>query len=549
MTNLLVKNGKARTTERPNMKWYGIRTKLEGRTSMDKTGFVTFQASPHNIRTWQSIYPEATVDNQDAEKAAEKEFFATNRPKFRLKRDQLPHQSVAHNKLKDKVYMAVFGDVGSGKSKILTDLAVNHYCEGRIDAMVIVAINDLVINQWHDSQLPRDIDEAIPYRSWVWKKTKKAMADYEALKDFEGFQIITINIDALRTDKGVNHVLDFIKHHKGRVLFAVDESQTIKSLNAGRSKNARRLALMCDLRSILSGTPIAVDLTDYFAQYKLLDENIIGHKYLGSFKSEYCVTRWNGFADEIVGHKNEEKLYALTEPYTFRISKAELGFRDYDDEFEFVLGPEEKKHYNELKKTFMTQLENGEFLTAENALAATVRMQQVSNGFLPMEDGTFQMLECSRAKALRDWLELVPDEKIVLWCRFKLDSQILMEQFKGEILDISGNVDPTLRYENIQRFIHEKDKRFVVGTPAAAGVGVDGLQTVTNRAVFYSNSYNAIDFWQARARTSRFGGDMAAFYTTLIAKGTVDRRILSNLQKKEQMSKYMLDDLREMFDG
>ena len=105
-----------------------------------------------------------------------------DRPPFILKRPPMDHQTVAFEKLKEKNVWAIFGDVGSGKSKILTDLATNAYCNNEIDAVIIVAINRLVIEQWHDSQLPRDIHESIPYKSWVWNKTKKANSDYEQLK-------------------------------------------------------------------------------------------------------------------------------------------------------------------------------------------------------------------------------------------------------------------------------------------------------------------------------------------------------------------------------
>jgi len=550
LTDIIIQNGKATTTERANIRWFSARPRLEGRTNLSKDGFVSFQASGHNIEVWKSIFPNCVVTDADLEARAFEEFIVGDRSGFSFKREPMPHQQKAFDQFKDKKLAAVFGSVGSGKTKIAVDLMSNYYCNGQIDAVVIVAINKLVIKQWHDSQLPRDVPESVPYQSWVWDKSKKGMADYEALKTFDGLRIVTINIDALRTDPGIDLLKDFIKLHKGRILFAVDESQTAKNPSAQRTKNTIALAKLCDYRMIMSGTPISVNLIDYWAQFKILDENIIGCKYVTSFKSKYLITRWNGFGDEVIGSKNTEELYEKTSPYIFRITKEELGFKDFDDEFEFELGVNEKRHYKELKKTFMTQLDSGEFVSVSNALSAMIRLQQASNGFIQHPDtGELQLLECSRVAALQAWLEMVEDEKLVIWCRYLKDAEIIMSKLGKQATDLSGNVDPDTRYQHVQDFIHDKNIRYAVGTPKSSGVGVDGMQLVTNRAVFYSNSEHALDYWQARARTSRVGGDSNAFYCHLVAKGTVDKKIMQNLLKKEALSSLMLDDLRRMWEN
>lgn len=522
---------------------------MEGRVSLDKHGHVSFVASPHNLDIWKTAFPDCEVIDVDQEMKLFESVVVGDRPKFEFKRQPMPHQQKAFEQFKDAKLAAVFGSVGSGKTKIAVDLMTNYYCQGKIDAVVIVAINKLVIQQWHDHQLPRDISDTIPYKSWVWGKSKKDIADYEETKIFNGLRIITINIDALRTDPGVDLLKDFIKTHKGRVLFAVDESQTAKNPSAQRTKNTMALAKMCNYRMIMSGTPIAVNLVDYWSQFRILDENIIGCKYVTSFKAKYCIEKFNGFGNEIIGSKNTDELYGKTAPYVFRITKEELGFKDFDDEFEFQLGPNEKRHYTELKKTFMTQLDSGEFVNASNALSAMVRLQQASNGFIQHpETGELQLLECSRVNALTSWMEMIEDEKLVIWCRYLKDAEIIMSKLGKEATDISGNVDPDTRYQHVQDFINQKTIRYCVGTPKAAGVGVDGLNSVTNRAVFYSNSEHALDYWQARGRTSRVGGDSNAFYCHLIAKGTVDRKIMQNLLKKEALSSLMLDDIRRMWD-
>lgn len=549
MTTLLIENGRAVSSQRvPVTQWFKASRYLEGRKALLKDGRVSFEYSPANVETFQRFFEGVKVENKDEQAKAYEQFAVRDRPQFAFKREPMPHQKKAFDKFKDQPLTAIFGDVGSGKSKILTDLAAWYYCQGKIDAVVIVAVNHLVIEQWSLSQLPRDMPDSVKWSAWTWNKTKKGAAQYDTLKEFDGLQIVTINVDALRTDKGVSLCQDFINRHKGRVLFAIDESQTIKNPSAQRTKKTIALAHTCKFRSILSGTPIARDLVDYWAQFKALDPNIIGHKYLSSFKARYCVTRWNGFADEVVGSKNEEELYAKTDPYTFRITKKELGFEEMEDTFEFDLGVEERKHFDSLKKLFLTQLDTGEIVQVNQAITAMLRMQQVSNGFLQHEDGTIQTFECSRLEAMTSWLETVSDDKLVIWCRFKQDGKMILDRLGKQAVNITGLVSPEERSREKDTFIHDKTVRFAVGTPKAAGVGVDGLQSVTNRALYYSNSMDSIDYWQSKARTSRVGGESVAYYTHLIGRQTIDLKNLRNLQKKEALSSLVLDDLRMMFE-
>lgn len=549
MTDLIIDGSKVRTVGKPPSSVLAKYRSLEGRKVFAKDESLVFENTGSNIELWQTWFPNSKIIDESSLSVFEEQDRPNDRPEFSFKREPMPHQQHAFDKLSDKKTWAVFGDVGSGKSLILTTLACSAYSAGKIDAILLVSINGVVMQQWHDSALPRDVP--FDYKSWVWNKSlpKANETAYQELKAYEGLQAISINVDALKTDKGYNRCSDFIRHHRGRVAFIIDESQTVKTPGTKRTKAAIDLGGMCDIRAIATGTPISKGITDLWQQFKFLDERIIGERYKTTFEREYCKLVHNGFALVPVGPRDQQaldKLYKKIDPVTFRITKEELGFRDFHDEFEFDLNATERKHYNELKKTFLTQLDNGEFVSVVNAISSIVRLQQISCGFLPKEDGTFEQLGTSRLDALSAYLETVSDDKIVIWARFKRDCQQLIDHFGKSAVDLSGNVPASERTTNKDRFISDPNIRFVIGSPKAAGVGVDGIQSVCNRAVFFSNSEHALDFWQAMARTSRIGGDMNAFYCHLIGKKTMDKKIMDNLRGKKELSRMTLDELREM---
>lgn len=555
MTDITIENGRAKTNGKPDRRLYSILGRIEGQKRYLQSGAFSFEPTVYNLELWKSTFPDCNIkDNDEETKVFQQYVPKAKRPEFKLLRDQMPHQERAHHKLVDKDAFGLFLVPGGGKSKTLTDNAISKYCRGTIDAMIVVTPNMLVAEQWaivdDDSpgQLQRDIHPSIKWRSWLWGKTKTALKEYEQFKKFDGFQVIVINIDAVKTKSGKELLYDFIKQHGGRVLFAVDESQLIKNKNSQRFKACSDLGGLCQCRAILSGTPIAKNLLDIWSQFLFLDERIIGIKYKTAFMANYCIVQNNGFADQIIGHKNIEKLYEKIDPYVSRVSQEELGLEKVYDTFEFDMSPEQLVHFNNLKKTFLTQLDNGELLTSANAISAMVRMQQVTNGFLPREDGSIQELPNARLEAFNSWIETIPDDKIMVWCRFKQDVVVLMKSFGDIAVDLSGNVDAQERVVNKNKFIKDANVRFAFGTPDAAGTGMDGLQNVCNRAAYYSNSYNSLLRWQSEDRTLRIGGSTTAFYTDFICRKSPDRNILRNLKQKKDLSNLTLDDIRRMFE-
>lgn len=562
MTDLIIESGKCKSTGAVGVKYITLKTRLEGRTHMGKDGSLSFYESGHNLEVWKNVFPNSDIkriSNVDDKFDIKP---TTKRPKFIYKREPLWWQANANAKLQTIIQsetmhkaFAFFYDPGAGKSKSLTDMNSVLYCSGEIDAAIILTPNVLVGDQWvrvddegEGGALQRDIHDTIPNKAWLWKKSKAAEAAYEHMISYDGLQTVVMNIDAAKTPSGKALLEKFIKRHKGRINFGIDEAHLIGNPSSQRHKVCVKLASMCRWKAVLTGTPITKNLISVFGIFQFLNPSIIGYKFITGFKRQYCETRWNGFADQIVGHKNIEDLYKKIEAYSSRVSQEEMGLEKVRDEFVFDMSAEQKKHYDLVKNEWLTKLDNGEFATVSIALSAALKMQQISNGFLVGDDGTYQFLDNARMHALNAWLETMPeDEKIVIWCRFKMDAELLMKNFGNKAVDLSGNVTSDQKVANKDAFIADPSIRFCVATPDSAGTGTDGLQHVCTRAIYYSSSEHYVNRKQSEDRTLRVGGSSVAYYTDLICRGAPDRKILKNLKGKRDLSTFTLDEVREMF--
>jgi len=98
------------------------------------------------------------------------------------------------------------------------------------------------------------------------------------------------------------------------------------------------------------------------------------------------------------------------------------------------------------------------------------------------------------------------------------------------------------RDEQVRRFQNDDDCMVFVGNIAAAGLGL--TLTAASTMVFYSLDFNMSNFEQAKARIHRVSQKENCLYIYLVAKGTVDNKVLRALRSKVNLAKALVDDYR-----
>ncbi|GHV49239.1 hypothetical protein FACS189499_10190 [Clostridia bacterium] len=81
-----------------------------------------------------------------------------------------------------------------------------------------------------------------------------------------------------------------------------------------------------------------------------------------------------------------------------------------------------------------------------------------------------------------------------------------------------------------------------IGQISTAGLGI--TLTAASTLVFYSTNYSMSDYEQTRARIHRVGQTQNCTYYHIIARGTVDEKVLKSLRDKAELAKTLIDDFR-----
>ena len=465
---------------------------------------------------------------------------------FRL--EPRDYQLENFERFKGKRVFAIFSEPGTGKTKTLIDIACYRWSRNLITGLLVLSSPKGVHAQWIEEQIPLHIWVTVPFRAAYWNGRKPPQwIDHTTTGEL---QVFSGNIDMLNSELGREVLGRFAHVHRDKLMIVVDESDCIKNWSAKRSKRLRLLAHNYGVtqRAIMTGTPIAKDLTDEWSQFYFLDPGIIGFKYKTAFQAQYCIM--GGFENRhVIGHRNIEQFKIATTPYIFRATKEQLHLppKIYDT-LAFDLTADQKRMIKEIRTTCMAALDEGgdPYVLASTAVTALMRMQQISCGFAPGEVSV--PIENPRMAALKELLEQYGDHKVVIWCRFRHDVEHVASQLENAAR-IDGSMSDKARSDAKALFIGEPLFRYLIATPDAAGRGLDGMQHVCSRAIYYSNSFNAIARWQSEDRIHRIGQNQTASYIDLVARGSPDRHILANLKAKKSLSELVLDDIKAIIKG
>lgn len=332
----------------------------------------------------------------------------------------------------------------------------------------------------------------------------------------------------------------------GPDLIVCDEGHKIKTHNISASKAMHRLGAKAGYRLLLTGTLITNKAIDVFSPYKFLNPTIFGTSFY-AFRSRYFDMVGYGNHTPVLKKSMEAELSARLHSIAYRAAKADcLDLPETTDVVRQVeLEPAARKIYRSLVKESFAELASGE-VTAPNVLTRLLRLSQLTGGFLGSdENAAVQQISSAKLSAMEDILEsaVAEGQKLVIIARFLPEIRAIGKELDRRGLRyacITGEVQD--RAAQVVQFQNDPDVPVFVGQIATAGLGL--TLTAASTMVFYSLDYSMSNYEQAKARIHRVGQRNPCTYIHLIAKGTVDEKVLTALRNKADLAKALVDDCR-----
>ena len=320
-------------------------------------------------------------------------------------------------------------------------------------------------------------------------------------------------------------------------LVIADESHRLKAPGGKASMFFKRIRTRAAYRLALTGTPMPHGPMDIFAQFRYLDIAIFGPSF-GAFRTKYAVM--GGYqAKQITGFQHLDELERLMSQITFRVGSEVLDLPPATHvTYHCDLCPEARRVYKGVEDDFVAEVLDGR-ITATNALVKLIRLQQIANGVVKTDEGIQHRVDDAKRKLLADTLEdMGKDEPVVVFCRYHLDLDAVHEACGAvgfECLELSGRQDDLARWQ-------KGSGQVLAVQISAGGVGVD--LTRARFSIYYSLGFSLGDYEQSEKRIHRPGQTRPVEYIHLVARNTVDVKIMRALARRAAIVESILAEIK-----
>ena len=437
------------------------------------------------------------------------------------------YQNIGYNWFKTLDYLGFGGILGDEMGLGKTIQAITFILSKKGSKTLIVAPTSLIYNWISEfEKFAPNIKVAAVYGT-------HDMRD-EIIHNIKEYDVLITTYNLLKRDFKSYEVIEF--NH-----CILDEAQNIKNPNSQNAVAVKEIK--AETRFALSGTPVENSLMDLWSIFDfimpgyLYDEKIFSVRYHKKLKT----------SPEIL-----EDLNRLIKPFILRRRKKDV-LKELPDKIEKTLmvslDDEQKKVYktyaNHAMELIKNKVRNDEFKNSKiEILSYITKLRQLCL------DPTVLMNDYSggsaKIEALVEYLHKSIEEqhRVLVFSQFTAVLKNIQRRLKVEDISFSyldGSVPSIKRMDMVKDFNHGGNSVFLISLKAG-GTGLN--LTAADVVIHFDPWWNPAVEEQATDRAHRIGQKNVVNVIKIIAKGTIEEKILSlQEEKKKLISELMGDEL------
>lgn len=498
--------------------------------------------------------------------------------KYRFRTKPYRHQreaiKFAFSRFREGANPAFLMEPRTGKSKTTIDvLSILSIKEG-LHKVVIVCPNR-VIGTWVEEFATHC---PLVYQTVVWDKESRK-TPLPSTSGHYDLQVILVNYEAFSTPGRKlasgrrSSKTGRMKHRallrkwigKDDAACVLDESHKIKSPS---SKAALMLVSMRDdfrYRFLLTGTvqTKAKRAHDIYMQWKFLNPDRFPEwPTVEDFKN--ATGRWidkNGYPQWLAARPaGMMRLKARVHMDSFVVHRADcFDLPPVDTQIIKVPLTGSARVYDEMAEEMVARLESGEIAEASIPLVVTLRLLQITSGFVGVREKSlvrgrpkmvtrpvrvgFEKINALETILTEEILER--DEKVIIAAQFNFDMDSIVELCRGyriPTFELRGKIKPAIADESRRKFNRMDGPAVFVVQPQAASLGID-LRT-SYRTIWYSLTSSWVNYTQTCDRNAL--STTPRIMTYLLAKDTVDETLYETLQLDGEVARDIMKKPRRL---
>lgn len=418
---------------------------------------------------------------------------------------------------------ALLIDMGLGKTSItLTAIRNLLFDSFAVCKVLVIAPLRVAKNTWTDEIKKWEHLSTLTYSLIVGNENERL----SALNEKADIYIINReNVDWLVNKSGYKFDFDMV---------VIDELSSFKNHQSKRFKSLMKVRPLVKRIVGLTGTPSSNGLMDLFAEFKILDMGKRLGYFIGQYRNTYFKPdKMNG--PIVYSYKPlpnaENAIYEKISDIT-----VSMKANEYLKMPELVtsncvveLSDNEKKQYDEMKKSLVLEITDGE-ITAANAASLSNKLCQLSNGAIYDDEQNIVEIHDRKLDALEDIIESMNGKPLLVAYWYRHDLERIKSRFSVREIKTSEDISDWNKGEIPVALIH----------PASAGHGLN-LQNGGSTLVWFGLTWSLELYQQTNARLYRQGQKNTVVIQHIITKDTIDEQILKALKKKNKTQSDLID--------
>lgn len=425
-----------------------------------------------------------------------------------------PYQEYVITRILDTPRIGLFLDMGLGKT-VSALTAVDKLINDRFEVQRVLVIAPLRVAKL----------------TWAAEVDKWDHLSLKVVKVLGGeskrLQALAENADIYVINReNVPWLVDLFKGKRWPFdMVIIDESSSFKNPRSLRFRALRKVLPQIKRMVLLTGTPSPRSLMDLWPQLYLLDRGERLGRTLTAYRSEYFRPgKSNGFTvfERLPNKDAQEKIYKAIGDICVSMSADDwLDIPEkMDNIIEVELPPKARKAYDTLKRDYAITIQQDD-ITAVNAAVLTGKLLQVANGALYHDDKTYTEIHKAKIDALKELAESATTPVIVFYW-LKSDLERLKREFpKARTLEDEKDLTDWNNGKIDMLLLH----------PSSAGHGLN-LQAGGHTIIWFGLTWSLELYQQANARLHRQGQRSPVIVHHILARDTMDERVLKALQQK-----------------
>ena len=325
-------------------------------------------------------------------------------------------------------------------------------------------------------------------------------------------------------------------------MVVIDELSSFKSHRAKRFKALKKVR-PCVKRIVgLTGTPAPNGLIDLWAEIGILDMGQRLGRFIGGYRERFFVPDKRS-REMVYSYKPREgageTIYSLISDICISMKATDYLKMPECIYNRVVVAMSEKEMnlYHQLEKDMLVPYEDGD-IDAVNAAGLSNKLMQMANGAVYDENGAVKHIHDRKLEALEDFVEAANGKPVLVAYWYKHDLARIRERLGAEVLDTAEDFRKWNAGQIPVAVIH----------PASAGHGLN-LQAGGATLIWFGLTWSLELYQQMNARLWRQGQKETVVVHHLIAKDTLDERVMEALEKKDCGQSALVDAVRARIGG